>query len=101
MHKRLVVTIVVSVLENDFWTPPLSLSINSEHDLDFNFFQHKIFILYYFSVRLRKFLGRALRLGQARGPSALAPAARTDLQKSFSGNYPIVNGTFFHCFSLT
>ena len=28
--------------------------------------------LYYLSVRFRQFLGRALRLGRARGPSAAA-----------------------------
>ena len=32
----------------------------------------KKYFMYYFRIRLRQFLGRALRLGQARGPSAAA-----------------------------
>ena len=51
-----------SVLVYDFWTPPTPPPINFVHDL--------IFLL--FRVRLRYFLGRALRLGWARGPSAAA-----------------------------
>ena len=55
-----------SVLENDFWTPP----INFVHD---HLFFNKINIIYG-KVRLRQFMGLALRLEQASGPSA---AART------------------------
>ena len=47
--------------------------INFVHD---HLFFSKFFIIYFFviqgQVRLRHFLGRALRLGQARGPSAAA-----------------------------
>ena len=63
-----------SVLENDFWTssaPP----INFVH---YHLFFSKIVIINTFFIlelgRLRQFLGRVLRLVQARGPG---PAART------------------------
>ena len=53
----------------DFWTPPLPPPINIVHD---HFFPQKISIRIWGYVRLKHFLGRALRLGQARGPSAAA-----------------------------
>ena len=51
----------------DFWTP---LSILSILYMTTNFQQNYYFL--YFRVRLRQFLGRALRLGQAGGPSTAA-----------------------------
>ena len=63
-----------SVLLNDFWAPcPPPPPMNFVHG---PYFPAKLLIItfYYFRVRLSSFLGRALRLGRARGPSA---AART------------------------
>jgi len=55
---------------NDFWTPPRAPRppINFVHDE----ISKLVFFLLLFRVRLRLFPGRALRLGQARGPSAAA-----------------------------
>ena len=65
---------VGSVLVNDFWTPPAPLV-------------HMTRLVYLFSiiqgqVRLRHFLGRALRLGWARGPS------RAESKNRSLGIYP-------------
>ena len=52
------------VLVYDFWTPPPPPNL--------------FFIIFYSKVRSKQFLGRALRLGQANGPSSAAkgPALR-------------------------
>ena len=63
-----------SVQENDFWTAHSPRALPSYQFCTRTLFQQFLIklVFIYGKVRLRHFLGQALRLGQARGPSAAA-----------------------------